>query len=100
MKRDIADDPRYDAVGSSSLREELFNTYIKTLASMGSSTVKTEEELEAEKEAEKEAKRKEKAERAVREREDKVRVQQKKLEEEMVRSREGLSKDEGEQLFK
>ncbi|XAO23748.1 hypothetical protein I312_102528 [Cryptococcus bacillisporus CA1280] len=33
VKRSISSDPRYDAVGSSSLREELFNSYIRGLSS-------------------------------------------------------------------
>lgn len=33
VKRLLLEDPRYDAVGSSSLREELFNTFLNALAS-------------------------------------------------------------------
>lgn len=33
VKRSLVKDPRYDAVGSSTLREELFNTFLKALAS-------------------------------------------------------------------
>ena len=41
VKRNIVDDPRYDAVGSSSLREELFNTYLKAHGGSGKQTVTT-----------------------------------------------------------
>lgn len=32
VKKPLVDDPRYDAVGSSSLREELYEAYVKTMA--------------------------------------------------------------------
>ncbi|GAW05304.1 peptide-binding protein [Lentinula edodes] len=45
VKKDLVKDPRYDAVGSSSLREELFNTFVK--AKLGSPSVQEGEEVEA-----------------------------------------------------
>jgi transcription elongation regulator 1 len=44
VKKSISSDPRYDAVGSSTLRQELFDTYLKNLAS--SSAVSEREESE------------------------------------------------------
>ncbi|TDL16406.1 hypothetical protein BD410DRAFT_844451 [Rickenella mellea] len=37
VKRKLDNDPRYDLVGSSSLHEEIFNTYVKTLSAVSSS---------------------------------------------------------------
>ena len=74
-------DPRYDAVGSSSLREELFGTYTKTLGG-DLSAEKTDkgsdehEDDELPQQADGAARRKQRAERAergLREREEKVR---------------------------
>jgi|ERR1700733_830043 len=39
VKRSLAKDPRYDPVGSSTLREELFNTFLKALASGSLSSI-------------------------------------------------------------
>ncbi|KAF9221952.1 HSP90-domain-containing protein [Gyrodon lividus] len=107
IKRKLFDDPRYDAVGSSSLREELFNTFLKAHGSLSSnnkadsrgkddsprsSTPVDEEETEH--------RRQEKKERALREREEKVRVQRDRTEAEIGWSRLGLSKEEGEREFR
>ncbi|KAK7695992.1 hypothetical protein QCA50_000632 [Cerrena zonata] len=105
VKRNIVNDPRYDAVGSSSLREELFNVYLK--AHGGSGNEAPSQSLEAEKsdpapmtEAEKERQRRERKDRAVKEREDKVRAERNKLEADIHKSRQGLNKGEGEAEFK
>lgn len=108
VKRGLDKDPRYDAVGSSSLREELFNTYRKSLArgdssatarvpasdsEMGASAAPTRDgsdlkRLDREKKA-----------RAVREREDKVRRERERLDVENARSRDELSREEDELQF-
>ncbi|KAL0949962.1 hypothetical protein HGRIS_009982 [Hohenbuehelia grisea] len=101
VKRKLTHDPRYDAVGSSSLREELFNTFLKagpTLAAPntaepGLDSPAVTEEVD---EAEKEKKRKE---RAVKEREEQVREKRSKVEAEIGRSKMGLSREEGERDF-
>ncbi|KIJ70580.1 hypothetical protein HYDPIDRAFT_78529 [Hydnomerulius pinastri MD-312] len=106
IKRKLSDDLRYDAVGSSSLREELFNTFLKAHGSSSSNTKtnnaeddepRTNEPVD-EKEAER--RRKEKKERALKEREEKVRAQRGRTEAEIGRSRVGLSKEEGEREFR
>lgn len=98
VKKGLYSDPRYDAVGSSSLREELFNTYIKGLGSAltkpeSSSTKPTSHPVEKES---KEARR----ERALREREQKVKVEQGKVNMDIEKSRSGLNQEEGERVFK
>ncbi|RDX55471.1 hypothetical protein OH76DRAFT_1339032 [Lentinus brumalis] len=107
IKKQLVSDPRYDAVGSSSLREELFNTYIKAGASDPAGSKSTDamsqpqpDSTPEEDEAERERRRKERKERAVREREEKVRAERSKLEAEIDRSKLGLTKEEGEADFR
>ena len=104
IKKNLVSDPRYDAVGSSSLREELFNTYIKAGASGPKPTDATSQPQPGprpeEDEAERERQRKERKERAVREREEKVRAERSKLEAEIDRSKQGLTREEGELEFR
>ncbi|KAF7793686.1 hypothetical protein EIP86_004801 [Pleurotus ostreatoroseus] len=107
VKRKIQDDPRYDAVGSSHLREELFGTYLKAQGSVitSSSTPPpaapdTVAQNDVEDEAGRERKRKERAERAIKEREDKMRAERSKVDAEIDRSRQVVSKEEGELDFR
>lgn len=106
FKRKISSDPRYDAVGSSSLREELFNTFLKvntgdsstsrpSASSSHSPGKKVEEGPE-----EAERKKKEKRERALREREQQVRAGLSKVGAQIERSRAGLNKEEDERDFR
>jgi transcription elongation regulator 1 len=110
VKRGLDKDPRYDAVGSSSLREELFNTYLKTISkeesSSSSSLAREVGEVTDEggetphKTDDDAASRKERKERAIREREAKVREERGRLEAETARSRGALSREEGELVFR
>jgi len=67
VKKEITSDPRYDAVGSSTLREELFNSYLKangtTTAPNADSTAGDNRDgavqSEADEDADRERKRKE-----------------------------------------
>ncbi|WVQ67803.1 uncharacterized protein L199_006008 [Kwoniella botswanensis] len=95
VKKHIYRDPRYDAVGSSSLREELFNNHIKNLAS-SSSTNGSEKKLSKAEEA---AKRRAKAEASLRERENKIKAEKEKIEFENHKSRVGAGKQDAERLF-
>lgn len=106
FKRKISSDPRYEAVGSSSLREELFSAFLKANAGDSSTShpvassskspgKRAEEALE-----EAERKKKEKRERALREREQKVKADLSKAEEQIGRSRAGLNKEEDERDFR
>lgn len=104
IKKNLTADRRYDAVGSSSLREELFNTYIKAGASeeglRPQSADSTAQPTAGEDEEERERRRKERKERAVKEREEKVRAERTKVEAEIDRSKLGLTKEEGELEFR
>jgi transcription elongation regulator 1 len=104
VKKKIVDDARYDAVGSSSLREELFNTFLKARGIPSSSTPEPGETEEkrpnVEDEVDEEQKRKERKERAVREREEKIKAERSKLDAEIDRSRSGLNKGESELEFR
>lgn len=93
VKRPISHDPRYDAVGSSSLREELFTTYLGKLAM-------TKSDETPEQAAERKAKeKKEKAEQSLREREAQVREEKGKVQREVGKSRAGAGREEGERLY-
>ncbi|WWD17407.1 hypothetical protein CI109_101848 [Kwoniella shandongensis] len=95
VKRGLTSDPRYDAVGSSSLREELFNNYVRKLASTSSQQPESKEDEAARKLAE----RKAKAEASLKEREAKIRQEKQKLEAETNKSRVGAGREEAERLF-
>ena len=106
FKRRISSDPRYEAVGSSSLREELFDAFLKansgdpsTSRPSASSSHSPEKEAEEDPE-EAERKKKEKRERALREREQKVKANLSKVEAQIERSRAGLNKEEDERDFR
>ena len=93
VKRGIASDPRYDAVGSSSLRQEIFEGYIKKKqAAAANGTSETPEQRRA-------REKKEKAEASLREREAKIREEKEKVNKEVGRSRAGAGREEAERLF-
>ncbi|KAF7301655.1 hypothetical protein MIND_00731000 [Mycena indigotica] len=100
VKKMLVDDPRYDAVGSSSLREELYNTFLKgtTTVSQPQTVAPKLEQQETYEEQQK--RRKERAQQAVQDRENKVRVDMERVEADIGRSREVGQKEEGEILFK
>ncbi|TFK43547.1 Hsp90 protein-domain-containing protein [Crucibulum laeve] len=101
VKRDLYDDPRYDAVGSSSLREELFNTFLKG-QNLAYGTKEDGEVILSKEDDESSSKlsRHERKERAVKEREQKVRADRGRLEADIERSRLGINKEEGEREFR
>ncbi|KAK7470671.1 hypothetical protein VKT23_002093 [Stygiomarasmius scandens] len=101
VKRDLVQDPRYDAVGSSSLREELFNTFLKASASNTEIRQPVEiKDSQLSKDAEKSESKRERKERAVKEREEKVKAERERLEANIGRSKMELNKEEGELQFK
>jgi hypothetical protein len=104
IKRKLSDDPRYDAVGSSTLREELFKAFLKARGSSDSKNhqdeVDTPQSSTPVEEAEVGRKRLEKRERALKEREEQVRVQRGRTEAEIGMSRLGLTQEEGERVFR
>ncbi|EIN10749.1 hypothetical protein PUNSTDRAFT_85044 [Punctularia strigosozonata HHB-11173 SS5] len=107
VKQNIHKDPRYDAVGSSSLREELFNTFLKARGAEKLAQSIPAPSNEAMKEIDEmidgidqETKRKEKKERAVREREQKVKADLTRVEADIGRSRMGADREEGEREYR
>jgi len=106
FKRKISSDPRYEAVGSSSLREELFTAFLKANAGgppaspPAASTSHFSEKKVEEDPEEADRKKKEKRERALREREQKVKANLSKVGAQIERSRAGLNKEEDERDFR
>lgn len=100
------DDPRYDAVGSSSLREELFTTFLKAHQHSQQGAPKRDNASPSKVDQtsldpiDKERIRQERKERAVREREEKVKAERSKLDAQIDRSRMGMNKEEGEREFR
>lgn len=99
VKKSIYKDSRYDSVGSSSLREELFNNYVKNLASSSTGNVSEKMLTKEEEAAKKLAERKAKAEASLKEREIKIKQEKSKIEFENNKSRLGAGKEEAERLF-
>ncbi|KAF9058208.1 hypothetical protein BJ165DRAFT_1426379 [Panaeolus papilionaceus] len=102
-KKSVHKDPRYDAVGSSSLREELYNTFLKGIA--GKSTAEIPEKSQSPEkddnamevdQAEDKQKRREKA---VKEREAKVVEERQRLEARNEKTKKGMNMEEGERAF-
>jgi hypothetical protein len=106
VKRAFQKDPRYDAVGSSSLREELFETFAKSREKSRlqeeQSTINPQAELiEEDKAGQEDAEeKKRRREKAVRERMEKVRQEKAELEQRNARSRAGLNLGEAELAFR
>ncbi|KAF5370090.1 hypothetical protein D9758_001067 [Tetrapyrgos nigripes] len=101
VKRDLVQDPRYDAVGSSSLREELFNTFLKASGSIVETGRSAENgEVQPSKDVEKAESKRDRKERAVKEREEKVKAERERVQASIGRSKMELSNEEGELEFK
>ncbi|KAG7527712.1 hypothetical protein FFLO_06660 [Filobasidium floriforme] len=96
VKRGMTSDPRYDAVGSSSLRAELFQRHVKSLGAQAeSSRTETPEEVAARKARE----RKEKAQASLRERQQQVQGEKMRLERDVQKSKLGAGREDGEREF-
>ncbi|KAG2056445.1 HSP90-domain-containing protein [Suillus hirtellus] len=103
VKRKLSHDARYDAVGSSSLREELFQTFLKAHGSSSSHSTPTKVTDETGKhgtEEDAEQMRRDKKEQALKEREQKVRADRSRMDAEIGRSKMGLNLEEGEREFR
>ncbi|KAG1892466.1 Hsp90 protein-domain-containing protein [Suillus subluteus] len=103
VKRKISHDARYDTVGSSSLREELFQTFLKAHGSSSSHSTSTKVKDETCKhgtEEDAERKRRDKKEQALKEREQKVKADRSRMDAEIGRSKMGLNLEEGEREFR
>ncbi|KAL1413535.1 hypothetical protein Q8F55_001309 [Vanrija albida] len=94
VKKLVASDPRYDAVGSSSLRAELFASHVKKLAEGGGKPETAEEAAER-----KIRERKERQQASLRDRESKVREHQVQVSADVDKSRTGATREQGERVF-
>jgi acetate kinase len=90
----MVDDPRYDAVGSSSLREQLFRSYIEQLLTGPQAEASGEDEA-----ARKAREKKEKAAASLKQRERQVQEAKMQANRELHRSRIGAGREEGEREF-
>ncbi|KAH8111363.1 hypothetical protein DFH11DRAFT_1690413 [Phellopilus nigrolimitatus] len=100
IKRGLDEDPRYDAVGSSSLREELFSTYVKTHSGATRLPLDSDtNEANVIGGVERKPKNVERKERAVKEREEHVKRERGRVEAQTARSRNALSREESELDF-
>ena len=102
VKKAISADPRYDAVGSSSLREELFNTFLnspstRTVPDPSDKPVEDTASVEGVDETQK---RKDRKAQAVKEREEKIKAERDRVQAYIEKSRVGLNKEEGELQFR
>ncbi|KIL70077.1 hypothetical protein M378DRAFT_183671 [Amanita muscaria Koide BX008] len=96
VKRGLYDDLRYDAVGSSSLREELFSTFLKGKAKYAPETIGVGNASQRGGEDEKRTRK----EQSLKEREEKVRAERSRLDAQIERSKQDLGKEEGARLFR
>ncbi|KAH9965878.1 Hsp90 protein-domain-containing protein [Russula dissimulans] len=98
VKKTMSDDPRYDAVGSSSLREELFNTFLNARSNR-TAPDQSEKQVAPERGGETQN-RKDRAAQAVKEREEKVKTERERMQVTIDKSRIGLNREEGELHFR
>lgn len=111
VKRPLVKDPRYDAVGSSTLREELFNTFLKALASGSIATVGSalpsshpnqssadhhQHSADQKNSGNHQVDRKARAEKALRERETQAREERHRVDKDIGRSKAALDSAEAE----
>jgi len=103
-KKNLSKDPRYEAIGSSSFREELFDTFVKgktpqivTANSFASTDPKTPAYPRGAKGEP--TSRQERRERAVKDREERITVERRRLDANIERSKQGIDKEEGERTF-
>lgn len=92
----MVSDPRYDAVGSSSLRAELFKKYAASLGKNDSAKADSGEEDPAARRA---REKREKAEASLRERQQQVQGDRQRLQRDLQRSKIGAGREEGEREF-
>lgn len=95
VKKSISSDTRYDAVGSSTLRAELFEGFIRKLASSSATANETPEQIAERKLAERKAKQ----EASLRERQAKVGAEKERVEREVGKSKAGAGREDGERIF-
>ena len=102
VKKPISDDPRYDAVGSSSLREELFNTFLNAQSNKAApdQSEKQDAEVPPTEVGDETQKRQDRKAQAVKEREEKIKIERERVQATIEKSRVGLNREEGELQFR
>ena len=102
VKQTISKDPRYDAVGSSSLRAELFDTFMNARSNrtVPDSTETQGADVSSAEQGDETQKRKDRKVEAVREREEKVKAERERVQATIEKSRSGLNREEGELQFR
>jgi len=103
-KKILSKDPRYEAIGSSSFREELFDTFVKgktpQVVSANSFSGTDPKTTVYPRDAKGEpTNRQERRERAVKDREERITVERRRLDANIERSKQGIDKEEGERIF-
>ena len=101
VKITLEKDPRYDAVGSSSQREELFEKFLARNGSSGAepSMAGAPSEPAEDPAVRKAREKKERAAASLREREEQIRAQQRKVGQDVQRSRGLVGREEAEREF-
>jgi hypothetical protein len=100
VKRGLYNDSRYDAVGSSSLREELFSTFMKGKAKRISGQIAGQEKTLPKGDEQTEDERRKRKDQALKERAEKVRAERSRLDVQIERSKQGMGREEGERQFR
>lgn len=102
FKKTISDDPRYDAVGSSSLREELFNTFLNARwnQAVPDQSQKQGVDVSSVEQVDEIQRRKDRKAQAVKDREEKIRAEREQVQANIEKSRIGLNREEGELQFR
>lgn len=96
VKHRLVKDPRYDAVGSSSLREDLFNTFLLALASSSLPPVSGNSVSEQTSPVETQSDRKARIDKALRDREERANHDRERIQEDIGRSKAVLITTESE----
>lgn len=92
-------DPRYDAVGSASVREALFNIYVKTLTQTRPHSPQMSDKESRSQTASGSTYEKDRKQRALREREEKVRREREGIERQLDQTRDVLGREAEELEF-
>ncbi|KAH9049729.1 Hsp90 protein-domain-containing protein [Lactarius hengduanensis] len=102
VKKAISADPRYDAVGSSSLREELFNTFLTSQSNLTvpDPSEKPVVDIAPVEGVDETQQRKDRKAQAVKEREVKIKAERDRVQTNIEKSRVDLNKEEGELQFR
>jgi hypothetical protein len=102
VKKTVSEDPRYDAVGSSSLRGELFNTFLNAQSNqiVPDQSEKQGAAISSAEWGDETQKREDRRAQAVKEREEKIKVERERVQATIEKSRIGLNREEGELQFR